>query len=73
MIQTQGQSQVQILGYVFGISGEVGEFKLHGFHIHENPCTPDDCQACGGHYNPFGVSPIVNDSPFINVVIADLE
>merc|ERR1712154_301595 len=38
---------VAIQGKIFGL--EPGE---HGFHIHMNGSTDNDCKAAGGHFNP---------------------
>ena len=39
----------QIYGKVMGL-----EEGKHGFHIHANPITNNDCKSGGGHYNPEG-------------------
>merc|ERR550532_3837459 len=42
-------TEITISGLLYGLSP--GE---HGFHIHESGDLSDNCQAAGGHFNPFG-------------------
>ena len=39
------------------IEGEIYNLKegLHGFHVHENGETGNDCADAGGHFNPTNV------------------
>ena len=39
------------------VRGSVKELALgkHGFHVHENGATGNNCGDAGGHFNPFEV------------------
>jgi len=43
----QGPGHVRIYGKIFGL-----EAGPHGFHVHMNGDTGDNCKAAGGHFNP---------------------
>jgi len=50
LMLTQTPSNVEIFGYLRGLTS-----GLHGFHIHEIGDIGDQCDAAGPHYNPFPV------------------
>ena len=41
---------------ISGVVTGLGENRWHGFHVHEFGDLSDGCKACGGHFNPYGVS-----------------
>merc|ERR1712128_352698 len=43
----QGPGHVRVYGKIFGL-----EAGPHGFHVHMNGDTGDNCKAAGGHFNP---------------------
>ena len=49
--QINGKSEVIIAGWVNNLPKGV-----HGFHVHENGATGNDCADAGGHFNPTNVS-----------------
>ena len=56
IIDTPGQS-ADILGYVLGVAhDDPNTVYRHGLHIHEKGNCVDNCDNCGGHYNPFSVN-----------------
>jgi len=43
----QGPGHVRIVGIIYGLKP-----GPHGFHVHMNGDTGDNCKAAGGHFNP---------------------
>ena len=39
---------------IHGVVGYLPE-GIHGFHVHENGATGDNCRDAGGHFNPTNV------------------
>ena len=48
--QVDVNSPLRIFGTVRGLPA-----GLHGFHIHEQAQTGNDCSSAGGHWNPGNV------------------
>ena len=65
MVQSQGSGISgdllieQMAGFInkVTISGYIKNLPkgLHGFHVHENGATGNDCADAGGHFNPRNV------------------
>ena len=49
--QIIGKSDVMISGWVDNLPK-----GIHGFHVHENGATGNDCADAGAHFNPTNVS-----------------
>jgi len=49
--QASNDVAVQITVLVQGLTPP----GLHGFHLHRDGNTDDDCKAAGPHFNPFNV------------------
>ena len=47
---TQTRKGVVVLGAVNGLA-----LGKHGFHVHKNGATGNNCGDAGGHFNPFDV------------------
>lgn len=50
LTQDGPDAPVKVQGQLFGLTP-----GKHGFHIHQNGDTGDECKAAGGHFNPFMV------------------
>ncbi|TRY75166.1 hypothetical protein TCAL_04512 [Tigriopus californicus] len=48
LTQDGPDAPVKVQGQLFGLTP-----GKHGFHIHQNGDTGDECKAAGGHFNPF--------------------
>ena len=51
LYQSSNSDTVEIRGSVLGLTP-----GLHGFHMHRDGNTSDDCKAAGPHFNPHNVS-----------------
>ena len=49
--QINGKSEMVITGWVNNLPQ-----GIHGFHVHENGATGNDCADAGAHFNPTNVS-----------------
>ena len=52
LYQASDDDQMVITAKVSGLNAD----QQHGFHVHANGFTNDDCTTSGGHFNPFEVN-----------------